>query len=234
MWVHLGSAAALVGCALLVSAATAQEPPAPIVAFGDSITLGPGIAPDQAYPAQLQGLLRARPGYENVTVINAGVGGNTVLAGLARLDRDVLAHHPRCVLIGFGMNDSVMVEANRCRVPVEQFAIHLREMVQRVRQAGAQVLLATLTPVVEEYYYERHPREWYPEGLGPVLARYSEAIRAVARDTGCRVVDLGGLEPATDIRLPANTGLRDGVHPTAQGYGVIAAAYARALTTPPQ
>ena len=39
------------------------------------------------------------------TMINAGISGNTTPAGLARMDRDVLAHKPQLVTIMFGMND---------------------------------------------------------------------------------------------------------------------------------
>jgi acyl-CoA thioesterase-1 len=198
-----------------------------IVAFGDSITFGPGMKPGETYPEQLQTLLTEQLGEGAPQVINAGVGGNTVLAGLARLDNDVLAHQPRVVLIGFGMNDSVMVAAGQPRVSLEQFGEKLTELVTRVRAAGAQTILATLTPVVEEYYFERHPRDWYPEGLKADLAQYDAAIAAEA--TQSPLVDLHGLDPAQHLRLPENAGLRDGVHPTAAGYGVMAAAYARAL-----
>jgi len=200
-----------------------------IVAFGDSITRGPGMKAGETYPEQLQTLLTEQLGEGAPQVINAGIGGNTVLAGLARLDKDVLTHRPRFVLIGFGMNDSVMVAAGQPRVSPAQFAEKLTELVTRVRTAGAQTLLATLTPVVEEYYFERHPRDWYPEGLKADLAQYDAAIAAVAKATQSPLVDLHGLDPAQHLRLPENTGLRDGVHPTAAGYGVMAAAYAKVL-----
>ena len=199
------------------------------MAFGDSITLGPGVKPEESYPAQLQALLRERAGLENLAVVNAGIGGNTAPQGLARLDKDVLAHKPRAVLIGFGMNDSVMTAAGVVRVPVERFRQTLTEMVLRLQAAGAKVFLAPVTPVIEQYYWERHPREWYPEGLKPQLDRYTAAIREVGAQTGAAVIDLGRLDPAEHIRTPENSGARDGVHPTAAGYTVLATAYADKL-----
>jgi lysophospholipase L1-like esterase len=49
------------------------------VAFGDSLTAGQGVAPDQTYPALLAAKLRT-DGY-SYRVINAGVSGDTTAAG---------------------------------------------------------------------------------------------------------------------------------------------------------
>jgi acyl-CoA thioesterase I len=48
-----------------------------------------GVPPDQAWPAQLEALLRTR-GYR-VNVTNAGIAGDTTARMLSRLDRDVPA-----------------------------------------------------------------------------------------------------------------------------------------------
>lgn len=200
-----------------------------IVAFGDSITYGSGVKPEESYPAQLQARLRERWGEPGLTVVNAGLGGNTATQGLARLEQDVLKHKPVAVLIGFGMNDSVMVAAGQERVPPQKFRETLLEMVHRVQAAGALVLLAPVTPVLEEYYFERHPRDWYPAGLEPQLARYTAVICEVAEATGATLVDLSALDPARHLRTPENSGARDGVHPTPGGYTILAEAYAEAL-----
>ena len=65
--------------------------------MGSSSTEGIGAsAPDRTYPARLEALLRARwPGMPAVTVLNQGIGGQTVDAMLARLDTDVLAARTR-------------------------------------------------------------------------------------------------------------------------------------------
>lgn len=214
-------------CLIVTLPALADGPV--IVAFGDSITLGSGLKPAESYPAQLQALLREQAGMPELTVVNAGIGGNTVTQGLARLDKDVLACRPCAVLIGFGMNDSVMTADQTVRVPTAQFREALSQMVLRLQAAGAKVILAPVTPVIEQYYWERHPREWYPEGLQAQLDQYTAVIREVARQTGSPVIDLKKLNPMVDIRTPANSGARDGVHPTPAGCAVIAAAYADKL-----
>jgi acyl-CoA thioesterase-1 len=60
-----------------------------IVAFGASQTYGKGVSRDEAYPAQLEQLLRLK-GY-NVRVVNSGVNGQTTSAMLQRLDNSVPA-----------------------------------------------------------------------------------------------------------------------------------------------
>lgn len=73
-----------------------------ILAFGDSLTAGLGVAPDQAFPAQLAARLK-RDGYD-VTVENGGVSGDTTADGLARLDW-AMGDHPDVVLVELGAND---------------------------------------------------------------------------------------------------------------------------------
>src|SRR5262245_15665958 len=68
--------------ALLSSGTWAEE--RIIVAFGDSLTAGYGVAPEQSYPAQLQARLTAE-GYP-YRVVNAGVSGDTTAGGLRRVE----------------------------------------------------------------------------------------------------------------------------------------------------
>jgi acyl-CoA thioesterase I len=73
-----------------------------IVAFGASQTAGKGVAPDEAYPARLEALLR-QDGF-NVTVTNQGVSGDTVADETHRLDA-ALPASTRLVLYQPGSND---------------------------------------------------------------------------------------------------------------------------------
>ncbi|NSW54660.1 MAG: hypothetical protein HPY44_01485 [Armatimonadetes bacterium] len=198
-----------------------------IVAFGDSVTFGAHMQPGDPYPEQLQRLLCDRYGEGTCRVINAGVGGNTTGAGLARLERDVLAHRPDIVLINFGLNDSVKTGPDVYTVPLGTYRANLIEMVRRVRQAGSTPILSTITPAIDDLYFDRHPREFYEAdgGLGALLSRYSEAVAQVAREEGVLVADwrraLSGGEREL-IRTPDNSGARDGVHPTPAGYRALA------------
>ena len=79
---------------------TAQA--ATVVALGASNTFGKGVSPSQAYPAQLEVLLRAKG--LNVNVINAGINGDTTGGMLARLDR-VVPKGTSVVILQPGGND---------------------------------------------------------------------------------------------------------------------------------
>jgi acyl-CoA thioesterase-1 len=75
---------------------------ATVVALGASNTAGKGVSTSEAYPAQLESLLRARG--LDVTVINAGVSGDTTGGMMARLD-SVVPKGTRVVILQPGGND---------------------------------------------------------------------------------------------------------------------------------
>ena len=70
-----------------LSLGVAHAEPIKIVAFGGSNTFGKGVATDEAYPAQLERLLR-QAGYD-VTVKNEGINGQTTADELGKLDSAV-------------------------------------------------------------------------------------------------------------------------------------------------
>ena len=169
-----------------------------IVCLGDSITAG-------GHP---EGIGSRLGRYE---VINAGVGGNTAPEGLARIADDVLAYQPEAVVVMFGTNDSVMTGPAAFRTPVDAYEEALREIVERCMAAGAHVVVCTMPPIVPEPYFARHTREHYDAEGGPdtVFARYRDAARRVARDTGAVLADIHGL-----LENDAEELLPDGVHPS--------------------
>ncbi len=107
-----------------------------IVAFGDSLTAGYGLPPGQSYPDFLQRKLD-EAGY-SYRVVNEGVSGDTSSAGLVRID-SVIAHKPEIVIVAFGGNDGLRGLA------VENMEQNLREIIQRLQQAGAKVVLGGMT-----------------------------------------------------------------------------------------
>jgi acyl-CoA thioesterase-1 len=102
-----------------------------IVAFGDSLTAGYGVARGEGYPDFLQRRLDEQ-GY-SYRIVNEGVSGDTSSAGLVRVD-SVIAHKPQIVIVAFGGNDGLR------GLPVESMEENLREIITRLRQAGAKVV----------------------------------------------------------------------------------------------
>ena len=85
---------------LAASAATART--IRLVVLGDSLTAGLGLPPGKAFPDRLQAALRAK-GWD-VTVLNAGVSGDTAADGLARYDWAVPADTD-ALIVELGAND---------------------------------------------------------------------------------------------------------------------------------
>lgn len=210
-------------CGLLIAAGACAADPTPsggagkartrVVCFGDSITAA-------RYPEMLAAQA------PELEVINAGVGGNTTGAGLARMEKDVLEKSPDIVLIMFGTNDSVLRGVGKYRTPLKRFQADLEKMVAKCREGGATPILGTLLPIIAEPYYTRHPREYYePEGgLEAILARYRAATETVAREMKVSLVDMNQLIAGDERHLKP-----DGVHPNEAGEKAIAKHFLDAL-----
>ena len=189
-----------------------------IAAFGDSLTAGSALHDGQKnWTDILSEELLAE-------VKNFGIGGQTTADALPRMEADVLAWKPDLVLICFGMNDHVIIDASgRTKVSEAQLAANLSEMVMWVREIGAMPVLMTPNAVMEEYYFTRHPREWYAAagGANGQLARYCAVIRGVANAQDVPLVDLFCESRKRDLsallRTPENGGFADGVHPYGEG-----------------
>jgi acyl-CoA thioesterase-1 len=92
----------LVIATLFATPAPSLAAPLRLMALGDSLTAGFGLPADQGFTVKLQAALRAK-GFD-VTVLNAGVSGDTSAGGLARLDW-ALADKPDAALLELGAND---------------------------------------------------------------------------------------------------------------------------------
>ncbi|WP_178860907.1 GDSL-type esterase/lipase family protein [Thiomicrorhabdus cannonii] len=117
-----------------------------IVAFGDSLTLGVGVKPEQSYPAVLARLSGRK-------VINAGVSGETTAQGLERLAEVVAAHQPKLVILLEGGNDMLQKQ------PEESIAANLGNMIASLQDEGIGVLLVS---VPEKGVWMR-AAPWYEE-----------------------------------------------------------------------
>jgi acyl-CoA thioesterase-1 len=121
--------------AVLITLLLAASPVAAatrILAFGDSLTAGLGVAPDQAFPVQLAARLKA-DGYD-VIVDNGGVSGDTTTDGLARFDW-TMGSHPEFVLLELGANDMLR------GLDPKRAAANLDTMLGKLTAAKAKVLL---------------------------------------------------------------------------------------------
>ncbi len=124
--------------ALLVAPgfAHAAGQPIRILALGDSLTQGYGLPPGDDFPNVLQQALKVRG--LAVTVINAGVSGDTSAGGRARLDWSLedAKQAPDAAIVELGANDGLR------GLPVDEMAKNLDAIVSRFQARGIPVLLA--------------------------------------------------------------------------------------------
>ena len=183
--------AALFLCAAPVAARAAT---ATVMAFGDSLFAGYGVAASDSLPSQLEQALKA--GGRDVKLINAAVSGDTTADGVARLDWS-LAAKPDVVLLELGSNDAL-----RALDPALTRA-NLEKILDRLKAAKVSVvLIGMLAPRNLGTDYAKKFDAIYPE----LAAKYGVPLYPF-------VLDGVALDPALTQA--------DGMHPNPQGVGVM-------------
>jgi acyl-CoA thioesterase-1 len=76
-----------------------------IVFLGDSLTAGLGLLSEQAYPV-IVGNKFAADGYRNISIVNAGISGDTSAGGLRRVS-EAISGDTRILVVALGGNDSL-------------------------------------------------------------------------------------------------------------------------------
>ena len=118
----LSKALIVVFCLVSLSA---QAKPLEIIAYGDSLTAGFGLARMDAFPSKLQRTL-SQKGY-NVEMINAGLSGDTSAGGLERLEWS-LDEAADGVILALGANDMLRgIDPDTTRSNLEDIIVALRE-----------------------------------------------------------------------------------------------------------
>ncbi len=158
-----------------------------------------------------------------------------------RLGRVLSMTRPDLVVVCYGMNDGLYRPPGPDRLAAYQRGIE--EIVDRVKRAGADVVLATpppfdprpiaarLQPLGAKEYGFKHPFEGYDD----VLEEYSRWLLS-KRGVGWKVVDVHGdvkrFVTAFQAMDPSFTVTLDGVHPNATGHWLIAQAFLKAWDAP--
>ena len=120
-----------------------------IIFFGDSLTAlagqeAPKDRVTKGYVRIVRETLAATHGDQEIAVDWVATGGHTVPDLLKRVDKDVIAKQPTIVVIQIGCNDAR-------RLPAETFRSSLEQLIDKLQQAGIQVVQCTLTSVGEKH-----------------------------------------------------------------------------------
>ena len=165
-----------------------------IVAFGDSLTAGLGVSPDDSYPAQLQERLD-QAGY-HYRVINAGVSGDTTAGGLRRLDW-VLKSRPDIVILELGANDGLRGH------PLDETYANLEQIVRRLQSQEVTILLTGMK-IPPNYGLD------YTSQFAAMYERLAEKF-----DVPLMPFFL------EDVAARRALNQADGLHPTGEGYRIV-------------
>lgn len=166
-----------------------------IVAMGDSLTAGLGVAEEMAYPAQLEKKLKSA-GY-NYRVINAGVSGETSSGARARIEWVISSLRPDIVILETGANDGLRgTDPELLKTNLDQLCMLLKENNIQILLAGMQML----------------------SNLGPEYTQaFSTIYPAIAQKHGVVFMPFFLKDVAGEIDLNQP----DRLHPNAQGYSRI-------------
>jgi len=127
LWVAL-SFILLAGCDGSTPHQKALPPNARILAFGDSLTFGKGVLPEESYPARLQAAIQR-------DVINGGLPGEVSVEGLKRLPIWLDEYEPILLILCHGANDLLR------SLSEDKVRENLRGMVKMARDRGMDVIL---------------------------------------------------------------------------------------------
>src|SRR5260370_446083 len=119
-----------------------------IVFLGDSIT--EAAVGERGYVTLIKNALAEKQKDLGIEVIGAGISGHKVPDLQNRLDRDVLKKKPTLVVIYIGINDVWHGENNpKNGTSKERFEDGLKDIVGKIKGAGANVLLCTPSVIGE-------------------------------------------------------------------------------------
>ncbi len=170
-----------------------------VLAFGDSLYAGYGLARGDSLPDDLQDALRADG--INARVVNGGISGDTSAAGRQRLayTLDRLDRKPDLVLLGLGGNDVLR------QIPPAETRANFVAMLDELQKRGIPVVLTGML---------------VPPNLGPDYAATFNRIwpdMAKRYDATLDPFILAGVLGNRALMLP------DGIHPNTQGVDRIVA-----------
>jgi acyl-CoA thioesterase-1 len=165
-----------------------------IVAYGDSLTAGAGVDPEQNYPSKLQKKID-QSGYR-YKVVNAGISGETSSQGLVRL-RNVCDLHPAIVIVELGANDGLQ------GLPLHVLEQNLNAILSGIHVSGAKAILTGMR---------------VPPYCGLLYAdSFTKVFENAAKTHDIALIPffLDGVGGHPHLNQ------EDGIHPTAEGYSIV-------------
>lgn len=171
--------------------------PSVILFFGDSLTAGYGLSPDEAFPALVEKKLNSQG--KPARVVNAGLSGETSAGGLSRIDW-VLRQPIDVFVLELGANDGLR------GLPIDQTRKNLQAIIDKVRTKFPKARIVIAGMMV-------------PPNMGPdYTAKFQKIFPELAKENNVALIpfllqDVAGND---ELNLP------DGIHPNTEGHKIVA------------
>jgi acyl-CoA thioesterase-1 len=183
-------------CAALLWFAAVTAQAATVLVFGDSLSAAYGIGAREGWVTLLEERLK-REKFDNYSVANASISGETTSGGAARIEEALARTRPALVIVALGGNDGLR------GLPVAQMKVNLSRIVEAAQRRRARVLLAGM----------RMPPNYGARYAGEFEAAFAD----VARRHKLPLVPflLEGVADRRELMQP------DNIHPTAAAQPII-------------
>jgi acyl-CoA thioesterase I len=179
---------------ILVSTLPVRAETITLLALGDSLTAGYGVDATQSFPAKLEAALQAKG--HDVVVVNAGVSGDILAQGAARLDWS-LTDDVDAVLVELGANDALR------GLPIPQAEAALDEILTKLKAKNLPTLVLGMRA---------------PRNLGDDYGRaFQNIFSKLSTKHGASLYPFF-LE---GVAAKASLNQADGIHPNAKGVDEI-------------
>lgn len=181
----------------IVAALFVQSKPKVILFFGDSLTAGYGLSPEEAFPT-LTGNQLTKSG-KAVKIVNAGLSGETSAGGLSRIDW-VLRQPIDVFVLELGANDGLR------GLPVDQTKKNLQAIIDKVKAKNPNVKIVVAGMMVPPNMGSTYTTQF--KSVFPEIAKKNNAT----------------LMPFLLDGVAGNDKLNqaDGIHPNPEGHKIVA------------
>ncbi|MBT1702559.1 arylesterase [Chryseosolibacter indicus] len=175
----------------------ASDKPKVILFYGDSLTAGYGLSPEEAFPSLIeQQLIKSG---KPTKAVNAGLSGETSAGGLTRIDW-VLRQPIDIFVLELGANDGLR------GLPLEQTKKNLQAIIDKVKSKYPQTKIVIAGMMV-------------PPNMGPEYSsKFKDLFPALARQNKAVLIPFLLQDVAGNEKLNQ----ADGIHPNPEGHRIVA------------
>ncbi len=177
-----------------------------LIGLGDSLT--EGWMASRGYLDFLKEMIRDKYPKSNVTIVNRGIPGDTAGGGLHRLSYDVLDLNPDLVFVQFALNDALLGYSE------DQFRKSIVEIIDRIENDSSSEVLILTSVAIQSPIMNEIAEKFY--GILIDIAEKKNVAIAKVHEYWKKKIEQG----ASFRKLTQ----ADGVHPTVEGYRLMAEA----------